>query len=563
MVGSWPCCPVLARPVLIRAVQMGRDLSRSRAILVSSAVFNDDGIDDLPAATDCGPAMRALLTGDLCGWPDDRVESLPDVAAPHVLARTLVEMVKGVQDVLLLYYAGHGLRTTKGQLALALRETSSDPEALPHTAMPYESLASILRGSPAATKLVILDCCHAELGNKANFQFQSADIDGQPVDGLYFIGASKAWEKAKSPLDGGLPYFTDALIQVVHAGVPGKPPQLTIDQVFTELRARMLRAGRPEPVQSGIRDAQHWPFCLNAAPPQACIDVASRLRQPRRQLAEAEAHSAQGRAETRAITAAAKVTRKTRKRPVAFVAGAVIAAGILGVTASTLVLQQNANNPTPTGTTHTAGSAPAATAACVKQLGKFCHIELRTDDPAPLTLAELFPAAFTASDRTTTYTRIATKLDQACASAVIGQQVINALRSDRCTQVLRASYTSDDGKIIGTIGVVNLATTDEADDAGNKMTGADNFMAPLATPNGIGSKLATGTGSTWLWQHGHWLWQDGHYLVLARAEFTNGKPPSTSAQKQLEHFEVFLIGGTAMSSLNHRMTTGTPATVGG
>jgi len=86
------------------------------------------------------------------------------VSAPHELARRIVDLVKGVQDVLLLYYVGHGMRTANGQLALAVQESSADSELLPHTAIMYEAIARILRGSPAVTKLVILDCCHAELG---------------------------------------------------------------------------------------------------------------------------------------------------------------------------------------------------------------------------------------------------------------------------------------------------------------------------------------------------------------------------------------------------------------
>lgn len=171
------------------------------------------------------------------------MECFQDVSAPHELAIKLVELVRDVQDVLLLYYVGHGMRTATGQLALALHDSRSDPELLPHTAITYEAIAGILRRCPAVTKLVVLDCCHAELANKANYQFQSADIDAEPVDGLYFIGASKRWEKAKSPLDGGLPYFTDTFIQVVRTGIPGRPPQLTTDQIFTELRSRLLRAG--------------------------------------------------------------------------------------------------------------------------------------------------------------------------------------------------------------------------------------------------------------------------------------------------------------------------------
>ncbi len=232
--------------------------------------------------------METLLTGDLCGWPANRVESLQDVAAPHELARKIVELVRDVQDVLLLYYVGHGMRTADGRLALALGESSAAPELLPHTAITYEAIAGMLRGCPAVTKLVILDCCHAELANKANYQFQSTDIDAEPVDGLYFIGASKLWEKAKSPLSGGLPYFTNAFIEVIGTGIPGKPPQLTIDQVFIELRARLLRANNPEPVQSGIRDALHWPFARNAAPSETHRDPDREVALLTQRLAEYE-----------------------------------------------------------------------------------------------------------------------------------------------------------------------------------------------------------------------------------------------------------------------------------
>lgn len=293
MTRAGPYCPVLT-PALPRrsvqgcAVRMDRDFSRSRAILISNAVFSDGGIPNLPGAVGCTPAMEALLTSDLCGWPSDRVETLQDMAAPPELARKLVELTEGVQDVLLLYYVGHGMRIPNGQLALALRDTSANRALLRHTAMVYKDVADILRGCPATTKLVILDCCHAELGNRASDQFQSADIDAEPVDGLYCIWASKEWEKARSPLSGGLTYFTGKFVDVVRTGIPGKPPDLTIDQIFTELRARLLRANLPEPAQSGIRDANHWRFARNAAPPETHRDPDREIAHLLQQMAAAE-----------------------------------------------------------------------------------------------------------------------------------------------------------------------------------------------------------------------------------------------------------------------------------
>ena len=64
--------------------------------------------------------------------------------------------------------------------------------------------------------------------------------------------------------------------------------------------------------------------------------------------------------------------------------------------------------------------------ACVQQLGTYCHIEARTDDPTPLTTAELFPPAFTNETDKISYSLVSTKLDKTCSNAVIGPDLIKA-----------------------------------------------------------------------------------------------------------------------------------------
>jgi anti-sigma-K factor RskA len=256
------------------------DLARSRAILIGNGAYAEHpSIPDLPGAQACVQAMTALLTGPLCGWPAERITSLVDLAVPSELAVRVWEAVRDAEDVLLVYYVGHGMRTFDGQLALALAGTRPHPETLRHTAMLYPELASILRGARAPTKLVILDCCHAELGHRANYVFQSADLaEAYPVDGLYFIGASARDAKAKAPADGGLTYFTDAFVTTVTAGIPHRPPTLRLDQIFLELRARLLRANLPEPVEAGTRGAHQFPFARNAALPELIDEAQARER---------------------------------------------------------------------------------------------------------------------------------------------------------------------------------------------------------------------------------------------------------------------------------------------
>ena len=230
-------------------------------------------------------------------------------------------------------------------------------------------------------------------------------------------------------------------------------------------------------------------------------------------------------------------------------------AGILAAAGYVFVLKPKPSTVTPTSAAPlpSPGTGSAATAACVKQFGQYCHIELRTDDPAPLTLAELFPPAFVNETDHGSFTRAGTKLDTTCSNAVIGQDLISALQDGKCTQVLRASYFSGDGKMMGTIGVANLSTTNEAHHAG-KLVGNSDFVDPLSTTTGVTSKLGKGTGIVE-------AEYKGHYLILIWAEFTSTNAPANNAQdQQLQQFGADLIAGTANISLSQRMLNGHPAT---
>ena len=110
--------------------------------------------------------------------------------------------------------------------------------------------------------------------------------------------------------------------------------------------------------------------------------------------------------------------------------------------------EATANAPLPSP-----GSTSAATAACVQKFGQYCHIEFRTDDPKPLTIAELYPPAVENTQDHISFQRIGTKIDTTCSNAVLGQSLSNALSSGKCTQLLRASYVAGSGssEIMGTM----------------------------------------------------------------------------------------------------------------
>ena len=170
------------------------------------------------------------------------------------------------------------------------------------------------------------------------------------------------------------------------------------------------------------------------------------------------------------------------------------------------------------------------------------------DDPLPLTLGQVFPAAFTAG---AAYTRTIRRIGKNCATAVGGAKLQHAVRRPGCSQVLRASYLSASQKLMGTIGVLNLKTVKAAERAG-KAAGPSEFIAQLDAPKGPTRNLTKGTGI-------EEALVKGHYLILVWAESTTLRKPKTAKQRaELEAFLSTLIQHTANVSLTNRMVTGHP-----
>jgi hypothetical protein len=252
-----------------------------------------------------------------------------------------------------------------------------------------------------------------------------------------------------------------------------------------------------------------------------------------------ERHSA------RATRSASPRRRSGRVRWLVLAAVLVVAGG--GYAVYKYLYEPRVNAPVPSTLrlpTNAAGS-PGLDPA----LGKWQHIAGRTQDPAPLTIQQLFPPQFELNG--SSYVRTAAAVTKNCSQAVFGSDLEAALQAGHCTQILRASYLSGSGTMMGTVGVVNLTSSSAAQKAG-QVTGPEEIIAPLAAQKGPTSKLGNGTGVVQ-------AEIKGHYLILMWAEFTSLKSPSTSAQRQqLEQFAANLVTGSANINLSTRMLTGKP-----
>jgi len=232
---------------------------------------------------------------------------------------------------------------------------------------------------------------------------------------------------------------------------------------------------------------------------------------------------------------------------VALLATAVVVAAGAGLAGYKFLYEPRVNAPVPP-TLRLPTNAPGS-AGFDKTLGKWQHIGTRSEDPQPLTITGLYPPQFTLGGKS--YVRTAASVTKTCSLAVYGADLQAALQSGHCSQVLRASYISGDGTMMGTVGVVNLISSAAAQKAG-KVTGPQEIIAPLTGKKGATSKLGSGTGVVQ-------AEIKGHYLILMWAEFANLKSPSGPAQRQaLEQFAATLVTGSANINLSTRMLTGKP-----
>ena len=236
---------------------------------------------------------------------------------------------------------------------------------------------------------------------------------------------------------------------------------------------------------------------------------------------------------------------KRRFRSRSWLAAAVVVVAVAGFASYRFLYEPTVNAPVPP-TLRLPTTAPGSP-GFDKTLGKWQHIGTRAEDPQAPTIAGLYPPQFSLGG--SSYVRTAASVTKTCSLAVYGADLQAALQSGHCTQVLRASYISGDGTMMGTVGVVNLITSSAAQKAG-QVTGPQEIIAPLSAKKGPTSKLGHGTGVVQ-------AEIKGHYLILMWAEFTNLKSPSGPAQRQaLEQFAANLVTGSANINLSTRMLTG-------
>lgn len=265
------------------------DPERSRAVLIGTSKYQHEKLPDLlEVGRTIDDLASALTDPDFGVFTRDRCEVLQDENSISRIGDKLVAAADQAEDLLLVYFAGHGLVAgRKHDLHLAL--PGSNPASPVFSSLEYDKVRSAVLDSPAATKVIILDCCFSGRAVTDTMADPGSAIVGQlEVRGSYVLVAAARDQVALILPGEEHTAFTGRLLTLLREGIPDGPEFLTIDDLHQALVGRMNSEGLPHPQKRATGTAELLPITRNRA------SAATALTSLQRRLKAAHATGASG-----------------------------------------------------------------------------------------------------------------------------------------------------------------------------------------------------------------------------------------------------------------------------
>lgn len=259
--------------------------STSRVILIGTATYEDPEISDLPAVVANVTDLAEVLTDPGFGGLDPgSCHSFVDLSSDRVWE--IAEVARQAEDVLLVYFAGHGLLGDDGRLLLGMTNTKfSYPE---FTALHVDQLVRAIETSRARIRMFVLDCCYSERALK----HMGTPAQQLIIEGTYTLASAPANRSAVAPAGERHTAFTGELISLLRSGDPGAEELLSVSAVFGRLVAALRAKGYPTPKQANSGTASALALVRNVAfhashpapppqpPPTSAVDLRRSLLRP-------------------------------------------------------------------------------------------------------------------------------------------------------------------------------------------------------------------------------------------------------------------------------------------
>jgi WD40 repeat protein len=222
-------------------------LPGARALLVG--VGSHVPGSSLPATPAVAGTVRdlAAVLVERGGLEPARLTTLLDPADPIAFGDALAAAAAEAEDILVVYFAGHGLVGLRGELYLSTRASKDSASGLPFRALPYSAVRDAVAGSRARSVVIILDCCFSGRADAIGPAGAGDVLDASAVRGSYVLASAARDETALAPAGQPHTAFTGQLIRLLREGDPAGPRMLTLDHVYRALSRLPRPDGQPRP----------------------------------------------------------------------------------------------------------------------------------------------------------------------------------------------------------------------------------------------------------------------------------------------------------------------------
>ncbi len=224
-------------------------MARKLALIIGNSQYEDAGLARLAAPDVDVRALAEILQTPGIGTFDEVIPLLNEGLATVRKAIARFFDAKHRDDLLLLYFSGHGVRDEQGHLYLAVRDT--ERAVLAGTAIEASYVTTRMDRSASKRLVLVLDCCHSGafgLGTKSaqgSTVGTASAFEGTGRGRVVLTATDStqyAWEGDQVIGDVENSLFTHYLIEGLRSGAADRDEdgQITIDEIYDYVYEHVL-----------------------------------------------------------------------------------------------------------------------------------------------------------------------------------------------------------------------------------------------------------------------------------------------------------------------------------
>lgn len=230
--------------------------NRRFGILIASSQYaKDTKLESLRCPENDVDGLNEILTSKEIGLFTQTfvLKNLPHNEVLYKINEVLLNQVER-DDLVLIYYSGHGKLNRKGRLHLATVDTET--KVLDTTSISVESLRHLIDISSVSKVILILDCCYSGRIGDVFFKSSVDDYLQQVSDarGLYVLTASTAIQVAQEKEGDSYSLLTKHILEGIRGGKADYDDDgyISINDVYRYASERMQHHGIQEPMKWDI-----------------------------------------------------------------------------------------------------------------------------------------------------------------------------------------------------------------------------------------------------------------------------------------------------------------------